>query len=69
MDAAQRALRAWRLGLGTGHRTEAAARPTWCSAAPATSRRWRRSRPPALLREHVPELRFRVVNVVDLMAL
>ena len=42
---------------------------TWCSAAPATCRRWRRSPRPQLLRRHLPDLKVRVVNVVDLMRL
>ena len=58
--------RAGHLGLGAQRRR---ASPTSCWPAPATSRRWRRSPPPTLLREHLPELRVRVVNVVDLMRL
>ena len=33
------------------------------------ARRWRRSPPSMLLRQHLPELKIRVVNVVDLMKL
>ena len=43
--------------------------PTSSSPAPATCRRMETLAAAALLREHVPELRVRVVNVVDLMAL
>ena len=43
--------------------------PTSCWPAPATSRRSRSLAAAALLREHLPELRVRVVNVVDLMRL
>ena len=56
------------LGSGTGPRTTATT-PTWSSPAPATyrlSRRWPR---PAILREHLPDLKVRFVNVVDLMRL
>ena len=42
---------------------------TWCWRAPGTSPPSRRSRPLRLLREHLPELKVRVVNVVDLMRL
>ena len=54
---------------GTGRATTRARSPTSCSAAPATSRRSRRSPPAAILREHLPDLKVRVVNVVDLMRL
>ena len=54
---------------GTGRATTTATSPTSCWPAPATSRRSRRSPAAALLREHLPELRVRVVNVVDLMRL
>ena len=37
--------------------------------APATCRRWRRWPPSSILREHLPELKVRFVNVVDLMRL
>ena len=40
-----------------------------CWPAPATYRRSRRSRPSSLLREWLPALKIRVVNVVDLMTL
>ena len=42
---------------------------TWCWPAPATSRRWRRWPPPTSCATELPELRVRVVNVVDLMRL
>ena len=54
---------------GTGPRTTTAASPTSSWPAAATSRRSRRSPPLALLREHLPDLKVRVVNVVDLMRL
>ena len=43
--------------------------PTSCWPRPATCRRWRSLAAAQLLREYVPYLRVRVVNVVDLMAL
>ena len=55
--------------LGVGEQRRRAASPTSCSPARATSRRWRRCAAAALLREHLPDLRVRVVNVVDLMRL
>ena len=42
---------------------------TSCSPAAATCRRSRRSRRSAILREQLPDLKVRVVNVVDLMRL
>ena len=55
---------------GPGRATTARAKsPTWCWPAPATSRPWRRSRRRGWLRKHAPELKVRVVNVVDLMSL
>ena len=58
--------RARDLGLGQQRPT---ASPTWCWPAPATSRPSRRWPPLDLLRTHLPELKVRVVNVVDLMRL
>ena len=43
--------------------------PTSCWRAPVTSRRWRRWPPRGCCAAHVPDLRVRVVNVVDLMRL
>ena len=63
------ALRAGHRHLGLGAATTRAASPTSCWPAPATCRRWRRWPRVDLLREHLPELKVRVVNVVDLMRL
>ena len=41
----------------------------WSWPAAATCLRWRRSPPSPSMREHLPELKIRVVNVVDLMKL
>ena len=54
---------------GSGRRTTRAASPTSCSPAAATCRRSRRSPPRRILREQLPDLKVRVVNVVDLMRL
>ena len=54
---------------GSGRATSTTVSPTSCSGAAATyprSRCWRRRR---YLREHLPDLKVRVVNVVDLMRL
>ena len=64
-----RALHARARHLGLGQHRRAAASPTSCSPAPATSRPWRRSPPPTCCAQHLPELKVRVVNVVDLMRL
>jgi xylulose-5-phosphate/fructose-6-phosphate phosphoketolase len=65
-----RALRARGVDLGwAGNETSARGSRTSCWPARATCRRSRRSRPRPWLREHAPELRVRVVNVVDLMTL
>ena len=64
-----RALRARRCDLGVGERTTTARIPTSSWPAPATSRRWRRSRRRGCSGSTLPELRVRVVNVVDLMRL
>ena len=64
-----RALHARHRHLGVGQHRRAAPSPTWCWPAPATcrpSRRWRRS---TCCAAHLPDLRVRVVNVVDLMRL
>ena len=42
---------------------------TWSWPVAATCRRWRRLRPWTLLRRYAPELKVRVINVVDLMKL
>ena len=57
------------IGIWDWASNDGAASPTSCSRAPATCRRWRRFGRAALLREHLPELKVRVVNVVDLMRL
>ena len=64
-----RALRARRLALGVGEQRRGRRAGRRARRAPATSRRWRSSPRPGWLRAHAPELRVRVVNVVDLMAL
>ena len=69
IDDGARALRARRVGLGVGEHRRRAASPTSCSPAPATSRRWRRSPRPGCCASTRPDLRVRVVNVVDLMTL
>ena len=57
-------------GSGTGRaRPRRGRRPTSSSPAPVTCRPRRRWRRPSCCHEHVPDLRFRFVNVVDLMAL
>ena len=57
-------------GSGSGPAATATApSPTWCSPAPATCRPWRCWPPPTSCAEHLPQLRVRVVNVVDLMRL
>ena len=53
---------------GSGRATTRAS-PKWSWPAPATCRRWRPSPRSSLLREELPDLRVRVVNVVDLMTL
>ena len=55
------------LGLGLERRRARAGRRP--RRAAATCRRSRRSPPSAILREHLPDLKVRVVNVVDLMRL
>ena len=64
-----RPLHARRSASGSGPRTTPAASPTWSWPAAATSRRSRPSPRSSLLRERLPELKVRVVNVVDLMRL
>ena len=64
-----RALRAAASVLGLGRATSTPTTPTSCWPAPATSRRWRRSRRRRCCASTCPDLRVRVVNVVDLMAL
>ena len=56
-----------RLGLGEQRRGQSS--PTSCSPAPATCRRSRRSPRPRSCASELPELKVRVVNVVDLMRL
>jgi xylulose-5-phosphate/fructose-6-phosphate phosphoketolase len=53
------------IGIWEWASNETATSPTPCSPAAATSPRSRRSPAAALLREHLPELKVRVVNVVD----
>ena len=55
--------------LGVGRATTTAASPTSCWPAPATCPTLETLAAAALLREHLPELKVRVVNVVDLMRL
>ncbi len=59
----------WHLGLGRLVRQRRLPCRTSCSPVPAMSRRWRRSQPLRILRAELPDLRVRVVNVVDLMRL
>ena len=66
---AVRACRARRLGLGVGEHDRAAASRTWSSRAPATSPTLETVAAAWWLRANAPELRVRVVNVVDLMTL
>ena len=54
---------------GTGRPATRARCPTSCSPAPATCPPLETLAAAALLREHLPDLRVRVVNVVDLMRL
>ena len=54
---------------GTGRATTTATTRTWCWPAPGTCRPWRPSPPPRSCATHLPDLRVRVVNVVDLMRL
>ena len=56
------------LGLG-GQRGDGRASPTSCSACAGDVPTLETVAAAALLREHLPELRVRVVNVVDLMRL
>ena len=69
MDQAARPLLAWASASGSGRRATPAASPTSSWPAPATCRRWRRWRRVDLLRTLAPELRVRVINIVDLMRL
>ena len=55
--------------LGLGEQPTTAASPTWCSRAPATCPTLETLAAADLLRRHLPDLRVRVVNVVDLMRL
>ena len=54
---------------GSGPATTRAASRTWSWPAPATCRRWRRWPPWTCCGSTVPDLKIRVVNVVDLMTL
>ena len=54
---------------GSGRRTTATASPTSCSRCAGDIPTLETLAAAALLREHLPELRVRVVNVVDLMRL
>ena len=56
-----------RVGLG-GQRTRDPSR-TWSWPAPVTCRPWRRWPPPTCSATYLPQLKVRVVNVVDLMRL
>ena len=69
IDDAIVALHARDSGSGSGRRATRAASRTSCSAAPATCPTLETLAAAALLREHLPELKVRVVNVVDLMRL
>ena len=64
-----RALHARRSASGTGPRTTTAASPTSCMACCGDVPTLETLAAVALLREHLPELKVRVVNVVDLMRL
>ncbi len=55
-------------GSGSGRATTAAI-PTWSWPAPATCPPWRCWPPPTCCSRHLPKLRVRVVNVVDLIRL
>ena len=68
MDAAVKHCTAG-IGIWEWASNDGAASRTWSWPAAATCRRWRRSPPSTLLREHLPELKVRVINVVDLMRL
>ena len=57
------------LGSGSGRATTRAASPMWSWPAAATCRRWRRWRQSISFASIAPELKVRVVNVVDLMKL
>ena len=54
---------------GSGPATTAAPSRTWCSPARVTCPPWRRWPPPNCCASTCPELKVRVVNVVDLMRL
>ena len=56
-------------GSGSGPATTTARSPTSCWPAPGDIPTLETLAAAALLREHLPELRVRVVNVVDLMRL
>ena len=69
MDQADQALHRWASASGSGPATTRAASPTWSWPAAATCRRWRRWRRSSCCAQHLPELKVRVVNVVNLMKL
>ena len=64
-----RPLHARRSASGSGRRTTRAASPTSCSACGGDVPTLETLAAAAILREHLPELKVRVVNVVDLMRL
>ncbi len=69
-DAALHCARGAGIWEWAGHRRRRRARSrTWCSPAPVTSRRWRRWPRRPSCAQRLPDLRVRVVNVVDLMRL
>ena len=69
MDAARRALRARGVGLAVGRQRRRRRARRRARAAPATSPTLETVAAAWWLRRHAPELRVRVVNVVDLMTL
>ena len=69
MDEADRALHPRPGHLGLGRATTTATTRTWCSPAPATCPTLETLAAADLLRQHLPDLKVRVVNVVDLMRL
>ena len=69
MDAGDQALHGRASASGSGRATTRAASPTWSWPAAATCRRWRRWPPSTCCGSTLPELKVRVVNVVDLMKL
>ena len=69
MEAAIKHCTAGHRHLGMGQQRSRARSPTWSWPAPATCRRWKRWPRSICCAGMLPDLRVRVVNVVDLMTL